>query len=414
VSITQYSSAYEVLDHHLGERFESATVEALLGLKPSALEGVHDDLQAMRSGPRRSDKAATRLCPLVGDKGWTEYFYLGGQPISFPSGRVVRQLLLYSHQVAIHNPLRTAILRRLGKVGPAAHGLDELGYVLGELAYARPFVDSDVLVLVESERHEILSPDAQRIARLDMLPQLHQDVWPSYSVTEQHEFANVSMGWDEEPDNLALVNFESIAVATYRSLDIALGVPGVDLWLPLRLQLPIAARILQSLSGESAAIASRQQISATATTSIATIQVPSIDRLAMSDLVAIRKNEEIFEEWRTTLAEALAEAERVGGPSDAANMAVLQEFLTAARSRLDASARRKRVDYIRPTFRDFAIGTCGAVAASAAFGGGVAPSLVAASTTATVAAAASAVGSLRSKRAWSALRNHYSVVLDDN
>lgn len=414
VSRARQSSAYAVLDRHLGDRFDHKAIPGVLAWKSDVFDAVLDDLEELRATGSTEEKPAGRLCPLVGDKGWTSSFYSGGRPINFPSGRVVLPLLLYAHQVAIHNPLRLAIRRRLGVAREAAHGIDELSYVLSELAYIRPLVESEVLILIEHSPAELKSPDLYLTVQSEFAPELLRSVWPRYDDVQREQFAALELGWDEPPADPALENFRVVSTATCMSMAVARELPGVDLWLPLRLQVPIAEHVLRRLVDPSEFDSSAiQQVNTGRIGSLASVELPTIGDLTFADIVAIRRNEQIFEDWRATLAQALVEADRLANSSGVVSMAVVQDFMNSARSRLDSSTRRRRLNYVRPTLSAFALGSFGTIAASLLYGGSLGPSLVAGGTSAAASVTANAASQLRDRRAWSALRKHYSIVLGD-
>lgn len=134
-----------------------------------------------------------------------------------------------------------------------------------------------------------------------------------------------------------------------------------------------------------------------AVTRIAALDVPEVKRLRPSDLILIRQNSEVFEEWRAEVTAALAALDSLpAGISGGAHIVAIEEHMAGAALRLKQRIAAQRTTRLAGAFRTFGVGSFGAAvgaspAAVVGASGGVETLLVTSVVGGAAAAAARAI-----------------------
>jgi hypothetical protein len=181
-----------------------------------------------------------------------------------------------------------------------------------------------------------------------------------------------------------------------------------DIWLPSRSHIEVLRKYLIN----------RRQVRATEDTllrmlEVSSMELPALQDLSESDIVAIRRNEEIFASWRDALSTALDRSSEVARTGIGDYRQVLLDSLQASQDTLKGTSRSGNMKHIfTKGAYSFSIGAMGTGVAALAFGpSGVRGSLVAGAVAALGASAPSVASRIIKRREQRALSNHFAIAL---
>jgi hypothetical protein len=393
------STVYDVIREHFGEDPSRKLAESLRGKKVPRIEELYGSYVNFTQNVAQ-DKPANTLRPHIYLPEANNGMIIGPRPPGLLSMRRYRHLLLYCHSLAFEDRFAHAIWREL--TGSNAPLLVNISGVIGHYSsYYGDLIDDEVVVPLAfdpgeryttrpSEEHE--APGESRFDRLC-------DIAERWHPLTREGFASFV--------------FPSMDIAS--DLDRALTLTArygkrSDLWVPEESHIKALRKFLRKEPRMRMPVANLRKI-----ITIGRLEVPGINELTHEDIRSMRRDEEVFEDFRRALSAAIdggvvAASTVSGNPINAFRERLMSSYdqLKAA----SASAKYKKI--FTQGARDFTVGAVGAGAAAAIFGvSGLAASLTSGAVTAALGATPGVVRSFRSRKAAAVLTQSFVIMLRD-
>jgi hypothetical protein len=421
-----YWSIYDVLDSWLGERFDEKSLARLTDLPLDQVESLFNYLvdNPPESPPANlisekwvpfyspSSRADVLLIPI------TERLELEGK--SLTDDHRLKHLYLYAHGVCLPTGLFYALdtatewrdIARdsygygFGDYVDPTYGELARRYYFAELASHRPLADAGVLYwsisgLEDGKPHRYRDPaPSPHSTNITVESLLTSDPRP--------EFANLDLSDmpDFFPDAFSPLARHGLVVQLLLA-ELGHSLPPLMGYGHLFFRHPAVMRLFRFMVQEDmflqqirlpSGVESAEQL---VTSTILRLDLPALDSLSIRDIVAIRKSNDVFAEWRSHLRNALGQAQVWAGVNDVnAVETYLRENLLPEAATLAARLKKSSaLDIARASARSFELGLLGAGAGYAAGDGELAPTL----------ASAAAAGLANAVHDWTAARSKVVV-----
>lgn len=312
---------------------------------------------------------------------------------------LLEQQLLYFHQVSVADPILPAIQ-------PDGDRLDRVD-AMRWLSYAKPMIDAGLVHLLDWRLRRSMFQSSKEVR--DGLVFIREQ--PFISAEEKEEVAALLRSLFETDliDDFPEL-FEDDACHVRRALLGTLAQPAgaADMWLPSTKDQDLARPLMSRIYDRIGRPAFGPRAATAVSETLGSIDLPSLRELSAEDFVALRKDEALFEQWRSDLADALGLV-----PADADIEAIdlrsIHDQLDAASKRLLSTRRRVR-SVLAGEMRTISFRLLGAGASAAIFTTrSLAAGAAAIGFGSTAAAAYSTVKVLQDASASSSARNHYML-----
>jgi hypothetical protein len=329
----------------------------------------------------------------------------------------LEHLLLYFHSVAVLDTLAPAL--------HGAHGRDGVDWAVRWLAAAAPLIRADLLVVCDRRVHD---PDAYA-ARGELIREAagftleeERDLWVrmcDISGLDPRIALEQNSDWFPfpafSPEGRAISAFSGgheIDIAKWDATT-ALELAGrestasTDLWLAKASHGPVLSEIANRLGDRVTRVPPSGRLGVMA--QLHRLELPGISRLSVADLLAIRRNEDIFAEWREALSGALHELPDGIEPTNA-HLSAANEILREGETRLSERRRRLPREILTGEARNFGIAALSSAASGAIFGlAGLGAAVTASGAAAALRAAGAAARAQSTKQTLASAERHYAV-----
>jgi len=332
----------------------------------------------------------------------------------------LEHLLLYFHSVAVFDTLSPALA--------GAHGETGLSWALRWLNEASPLIRLRLLVLCDSriedrqigQRHQTLIDSASEFSESDerrlweemcaisgdepgLDERSSEKSWP-FPPLSQISRAFAGLASNPHPLDVAIWD-------TQMALRAAMSSAGLssDLWIADGSYAPVLAETLGRANAELISVAHPPSARLNVMTKLSNLALPAIERLSVHDLIAIRKNEELFEDWRTALTSALADLPPSGEPNPA-QLRSVDEHLRDGAARLNDQKKQLSRDMLTGEMRDFGIASLASATSGVFFGmDGLAAAVTASGAASVLRTAHKAFQVRREQQQLESAGRHYAV-----
>lgn len=337
----------------------------------------------------------------------------------------LEHLLLYFHSVAVFDTLAPVLARDLET--------SDLSWALCWLDRAAPLIRAGLLVLCDSriknreetQRHKATLDEATELTELedqqlwremctitgeDSRADEEEPLGDGLSIPPLSRFARALAGLASAPHQLDVALWDART-----ALEAALSPAGraTDLWMTDLAYSPALAKILSKADARINPVTLPPSSRFDVMSTLSHVSLPAIAELSVSDLVAIRKNEELFEDWRNALAGALGELPVSKEPS-AAQLATAHESLREGSAVLTGRIQRLSRDLLTGEMRDFGISAVASATSGALFGmKGLAAAITASGMASAIRGVHGAAKVHGDKQQIESARRHYAVFAPD-
>lgn len=366
---------------HFGEDISEGLSKRLAGKPTPRLEMLHVAYAELFMN--RSDaKQEGELRPYVYMPSAENGMLIGPTPPGTISLNSFRHHLLYCHSISFEDRLGHAIWREA--TGSTAPFLVSVSGVIGYYAsYFGELIGSRVVVPLTFDLQQRFESKNRFRAKWDVAQRAADSVWGIKNS-------------DHAADDL-----EDALIGAHRYGDRS------DIWLSDKLHIDVLRKYVQQT--KLSVRGNREQLEDII--DVANLKLPAINDLHHRDLISIRRNEEIFEEWRAVLKKAIDARRRAATTGFESPAEAFHEELSVQQKHLRAKARKNRKLFSFAS-RTFGIGAIGTTASAALFGwSGVEPGLMSGGVSAVADAAAQIVSERKERRARKARDVHFIVAL---
>jgi hypothetical protein len=327
----------------------------------------------------------------------------------------LEHLLLYFHSVAVPDHIAPALAEEIKPGLAEVDGRFWLSSALRWLDAAAPLIRSNLLLLCESRVSNREAAQKQQVLTRAVSESDELRVWremctisdsgdQARSLPSLRERAYMALA--NEPHQLDVALWDSsLALETMSSA----ASDSTDIWLADQSYAPALAEVLRRLNARVDPPANPPSSRLEVMARLSHLSLPAIKRLSVRDLVAIRKNEDLFEEWRSALTAALRELPASGQPTPSQLRTADQSLRESAAYLAERKSRLSR-KLLTGQVREFAVAALASATSGAIFGtGGLLAAFTATGAGSVIRTAYGAAGTQRKKQHIESAQRHYAV-----
>jgi hypothetical protein len=324
-----------VIEEALGEAIGPELIVRAGRVPEGRLENLRERHSAFLAGYRLPAKKTSQLRPYLHPKllqltsqgqllDYQAFFHDFDQAATpGQQENVIKKYLLYCDGVILHDPL-LYILDYVGSPAHAEKTRRRFADYLSFLSYIRPLVDSGVVTFIDEAPYRNIKKHAVWPVPLvfaDDLSRLAQRIDIAEGPRRIPETEKEFILWYGMPGLSS-----SLVARQYHRGNLDLFFPNDILWSGFQ-NLGESLNAPESNPGYRVKLLNR----------LMKIPLPNLDALSVTDIVNLRRNEEIFEHWRTSFERALERIELHGPDAEGQEINILSRELKDAARALDES-----------------------------------------------------------------------------